>query len=240
LVVNRNTKWHARSNSLWPYGNRQRILFGRLDPSMTYYAALFEGRTRRPDGCAENNKYRRSPKHDRRPRPQKKVLGDRLRLGGWAEYAARTAAHGGSVTISKEQRDSTGQKIPPRGPCRKGRDQADRGIVRRGAAIHYDRIASIEMIEAVGEQFCEPKIFSQRAEPPPAGRARRHSGHHPQGQVCFRIIAAKSTSFSATSFPSGMAALAQILKVARRRVRGPVDPTNDFRASYPISLRLAK
>src|SRR6202041_3768026 len=78
--------------------------------------------------------------------------------GGFAEYAAKAlGAKVVGLTISKEQRDFAQARIQNAG-------LADRVEIRlqdyRDERDRYDRIASIEMIEAVGEQFW-PKYFSQ-------------------------------------------------------------------------------
>src|ERR1041385_3628990 len=78
--------------------------------------------------------------------------------GGFAEYAARTfGAKVVGLTISKEQRDFAQQRIQAAG-------LNDRVEIRlqdyRDERERYARIASIEMIEAVGEEFW-PNYFSQ-------------------------------------------------------------------------------
>ena len=77
--------------------------------------------------------------------------------GGFAEYAARRGAKVVGLTISKEQRDFAQQRIHLAGLAEKVDIRLQDYRDERG---HYDRIASIEMIEAVGEQFW-PKYFSQ-------------------------------------------------------------------------------
>ena len=78
--------------------------------------------------------------------------------GGFAEYAAKNyGVQVVGLTISKEQRDFAQKRIQDAGLG----DQVEiRFQDYRDERGQYDRIASIEMIEAVGEQFW-PQYFSQ-------------------------------------------------------------------------------
>jgi cyclopropane-fatty-acyl-phospholipid synthase len=153
---NRNTKWQARRNIYAHYDIGNAFYSAWLDPSMTYSSALFEDDT--PDlTAAQNNKYRRLAEAIDL-RPGHKLLEIGCGWGGFAEYAAKTCgANVVGLTISKEQRDFARQRIHRAGLAEKVEIRLQDYRDERG---HYDRIASIEMIEAVGEQFW-PKYFSQ-------------------------------------------------------------------------------
>jgi cyclopropane-fatty-acyl-phospholipid synthase len=153
---NRNTKRQARRNIYAHYDIGNAFYSAWLDPSMTYSSALYEDDT--PDlTAAQNNKYRRLAEAIDL-RPGQKVLEIGCGWGGFAEFAAKTFnAKVVGLTISKEQRDFAQKRIQLAGlndkveiKLQDYRDERDR----------YDRIASIEMIEAVGEEFW-PKYFSQ-------------------------------------------------------------------------------
>ena len=123
---------------------------------MTYSSALFEDDTADLT-AAQNNKYRRLAEAIDL-QPGQKLLEIGCGWGGFAEYAAKTyGARVVGLTISKEQRDFAQARIQKAG-------LADKVEIRlqdyRDERDQYDRIASIEMIEAVGEQFW-PKYFSQ-------------------------------------------------------------------------------
>jgi cyclopropane-fatty-acyl-phospholipid synthase len=153
---NRNTKWQARRNIYAHYDIGNAFYSAWLDPSMTYSSALFEDDT--PDlTAAQHNKYRRLAEAIDL-RPGQKVLEIGCGWGGFAEYAAR---HYGAdvvgLTISKEQRDFAQRRIHEAGLGDKVEIRFQDYRDERG---RYDRIASIEMIEAVGEQFW-PRYFSQ-------------------------------------------------------------------------------
>src|ERR1700687_5415508 len=153
---NRNTKRQARRNIYAHYDIGNAFYSAWLDPSMTYSSALFEDDT--PDlTAAQNNKYRRLAEAIDL-QPGQKLLEIGCGWGGFAEYAAKTfCAKAVGLTISKEQPDFAQRRTQEAG-------LADKGEVRvqdyRDERDRYDRIGSIEMIEAVGEQFL-PKYFLQ-------------------------------------------------------------------------------
>jgi cyclopropane-fatty-acyl-phospholipid synthase len=153
---NRNTKRQARRNIQAHYDIGNAFYSAWLDPSMTYSSALFEEHT--PDlATAQANKYHRLAEAIDL-QPGQKLLEIGCGWGGFAEYVAKTfGARVVGLTISQEQRDFAQKRIHQAGLSEKVeirlqdyRDERDR----------YDRIASIEMIEAVGEQFW-PKYFAQ-------------------------------------------------------------------------------
>lgn len=153
--MNRNTKGRARRNILAHYDIGNRFYSAWLDRSMTYSAAIFEGTD--DLAKAQETKYRRlaeaiglAPGHS--------VLEIGCGWGGFAEFAARhCGARVVGLTISAEQRDYAKKRIFEAGlneqvEIRYQDYRDEQGI--------YDRIASIEMIEAVGEQFW-PRYFEQ-------------------------------------------------------------------------------
>src|ERR1700761_3788162 len=152
----RNTRRQARRNIYAHYDIGNAFYSAWLDPSMTYSSALFEDDT--PDlTAAQHNKYRRLAEAiDLQPGQRLLEIG--CGWGGFAEYVAKTfGAKVVGLTISKEQRDFAERRIQEAG-------LNDKVEIRlqdyRDERERYDRIASIEMIEAVGEQFW-PKYFSQ-------------------------------------------------------------------------------
>ncbi|MBN9596833.1 MAG: class I SAM-dependent methyltransferase [Afipia sp.] len=153
---NRNTKKQARRNIYAHYDIGNSFYSAWLDPSMTYSSALFEDDT--PDlTAAQNNKYRRLAEAINL-QPGQTVLEIGCGWGGFAEYAAKH--HDAKVvglTISTEQRDFALKRMQAAGLNEKVEIRFQDYRDERG---QYDRIASIEMIEAVGEQFW-PQYFSQ-------------------------------------------------------------------------------
>ena len=153
---NRNTRRQARRNIYAHYDIGNAFYSAWLDSSMTYSSALFEDDTADLT-AAQNNKYRRLAEAIDL-RPGQKLLEIGCGWGGFAEFVAKTfGANVVGLTISREQRDFAQKRIHEAG-------LADKVEIRlqdyRDERDQYDRIASIEMIEAVGEQFW-PKYFSQ-------------------------------------------------------------------------------
>jgi cyclopropane-fatty-acyl-phospholipid synthase len=152
----RNTRAQAKRNIYAHYDIGNTFYKSWLDPSMTYSSALFEDGTTDLT-AAQQNKYRRLAEAINL-QPEQKVLEIGCGWGGFAEFAAKN--YGVKVvglTISKEQREFAQKRIFDAG-------LNERVEIRfqdyRDEQGQYDRIASIEMIEAVGEAFW-PKYFSQ-------------------------------------------------------------------------------
>lgn len=153
---NRNTKRQARRNIYAHYDIGNSFYSAWLDPSMTYSSALFEDGTHDLT-AAQHNKYRRLAEAINL-QPGQKVLEIGCGWGGFAEYAAKNYdARVVGLTISTEQRDFAQKRMQAAGLS----DKVDiRFQDYRDERGQYDRIASIEMIEAVGEQFW-PQYFTQ-------------------------------------------------------------------------------
>ncbi len=161
--LRRNTRAGSRANIAAHYdlGNAFYRLF--LDDTMTYSCAVFE----RPEMTlaeAQAAKYERiCRKLDLRP-------GDRvLEIGtGWGGFAVHAARRYGcrvtTTTISREQYAHARERVEAEG-------LADRVEVReedyRDLEGRYDKIASIEMIEAVGHEYLDRffRICADRLEP---------------------------------------------------------------------------
>ncbi|MBI3436244.1 MAG: class I SAM-dependent methyltransferase [Proteobacteria bacterium] len=154
--LNRNTRRRARRNIEAHYDLGNRFYAAWLDDTMTYSSALFD-RGANDLTAAQQHKY--------------KVMAERLGLapgqrvleigcgwGGFAEYAAR--AHGVQVvglTISREQHEYASTRIAAAGLA----DMVDIRLKDyRDERGSYERIVSIEMIEAVGEDYW-PTYFRQ-------------------------------------------------------------------------------
>jgi cyclopropane-fatty-acyl-phospholipid synthase len=154
-VADEGTLAGAKSNIERHYDLSNDLFAAFLDPSMTYSSALFTG----PDDT------------DLAAGQQRKIdavldyaaVGSGTKLleigTGWGELAIRAAQRGATVdtlTLSTEQRDLARQRIAAAGVS----DRV-RVLLRdyREASGSYDAIASVEMIEAVGERYW-PAYFS--------------------------------------------------------------------------------
>ena len=127
-----------------------------LDPTMTYSSALYRT-PGQPLDQAQTGKYRALAQSIGLQTGQS-VLEIGCGWGGFAEFAAReVGAKVTGITISQEQYDYAKARIFREGLTEK----ADiRLIDYRDVGGRFDRVASIEMFEAVGERYW-PTYFSQ-------------------------------------------------------------------------------
>ena len=154
--LNRNTKRQAKHNIHAHYDLGNRFYSAWLDRTMTYSSALFDKDTKDLSE-AQIRKYQ-SLAERMALKPGLTILEIGCGWGGFAEYAAK--AHGARVvglTISREQYDFARARMFESGLNEKVEIRLQDYRDERGI---YDRIASIEMIEAVGEQYW-PAYFRQ-------------------------------------------------------------------------------
>jgi cyclopropane-fatty-acyl-phospholipid synthase len=138
-----------------------------LDPSMTYSSARYE-HPGQALAAAQENKYR-TLAQGMELRPGHHVLEIGCGWGGFAEYAAReVGAKVTGITISKEQHDFARRRLFNLGL----NDGAEIKLIDyRDVEGRFDRVASIEMFEAVGERYW-PTYFDKVAQVlKPGGRA---------------------------------------------------------------------
>jgi cyclopropane-fatty-acyl-phospholipid synthase len=228
--LNRNTRRQARRNIYRHYDIGNSFYSAWLDPSMTYSSALFEEGT--PDlTAAQNNKYRRLAEAIDLKRGQK-LLEIGCGWGGFAEYVARTfGTKVVGLTISREQRDFAQARIQAAGlndhveiRLQDYRDERDR----------YDRIASIEMIEAVGEQFW-PNYFSQLRDRLLPGGLAGIQAITIQDRL-FQTYRRDVDFIQRYVFPGGMLPSPQILKSLGERFGVPVIRERIFGQDYAKTL----
>ncbi|WP_428688423.1 class I SAM-dependent methyltransferase [Roseibium sp.] len=157
--LNANTRRGSKRNISAHYDLGNAFYEEWLDRSMTYSSAIYEGEISDLEQ-AQAAKYR-SLVHQTGIGPDHKVLEIGCGWGGFAEHVAKTVgAHVRALTISKEQFNYARERIFKAGLSEKVdvvfQDYRD----ERGT---FDRIASIEMFEAVGEQYW-PTYFAQLAK----------------------------------------------------------------------------
>jgi cyclopropane-fatty-acyl-phospholipid synthase len=166
-LLRRNSKRGSKRNIAYHYDLGNDFYAAWLDPSMTYSAAVF-GSGNDSLERAQGTKYRQLAELMQLA-PGQRVLEIGCGWGGFAELAARDyGAKVTAITVSKEQFDYAGARIQKAG-------LAEKVEVRlqdyREVPGTFDRIASIEMFEAVGEQYW-PTYFSKLTERlKPDGRA---------------------------------------------------------------------
>lgn len=163
-----NTRSGSRRNIMAHYdlGNDFYALW--LDRSMTYSSALFDGNPQRDLAAAQHAKYERIARVLRLQR-QQPVIEIGCGWGGFAEYAAReVGARVTAITISREQHEFARRRIHEAGLA----ERVDIRLVDyRDVEGRFDRIASIEMFEAVGEQYWDAYFATLRRVLKPGGRA---------------------------------------------------------------------
>jgi cyclopropane-fatty-acyl-phospholipid synthase len=157
-TVQRNTPTGSRRNIEAHYDLSNDLFAAFLDDTLTYSSALFD----RARPLAEQ------PLEEAQLRKIHAILDDAgvgqgtrlLEIGtGWgtlAIEAARRGAHVTTLTLSREQADLARERVEAAGLG----DLVDIRLQDyREATGHYDAIVSVEMIEAVGEEFW-PTYFS--------------------------------------------------------------------------------
>jgi cyclopropane-fatty-acyl-phospholipid synthase len=226
---NRNTKRQARRNIYAHYDIGNAFYSAWLDPSMTYSSALYEDHT--PDlTSAQNNKYRRLAEAIDL-RPDQKLLEIGCGWGGFAEFAAKQGARVVGLTISKEQRDFAQARIQQAGLSEKVEIRLQDYRDERG---QYDRIASIEMIEAVGEQFW-PNYFSQLRDRLLPGGLAGIQAITIQDSL-FQTYRREVDFIQRYVFPGGMLPSPQVLKALGDKFGVPVIRERIFGEDYAKTL----
>jgi len=145
-----NSRTGSRKNIADHYDLGNAFFEKWLDPSLTYSSALFENSAPQSLAAAQKNKYRRIVE-TLGIKQNHQVLEIGCGWGGFAEYAAReTGAQITAVTISKEQKDYALRRIKMAGL--EGQVEI---LLRdyRDITGKFDKIVSIEMLEAVGEAY---------------------------------------------------------------------------------------
>ncbi len=166
-LLNRNSRGGSKRNIYAHYDLGNAFYSRWLDPSMTYSSAKFErpgqslDEAQRAKYAALAGQIELNPNHH--------VLEIGCGWGGFAEFAAKeVGAKVTALTISPAQHAFASERLFRQG-------LAERAQVRlldyRDAEGQYDRVASIEMFEAVGEAYW-PRYFGKiRDVLSPGGRA---------------------------------------------------------------------
>ncbi len=166
-LLNRNSRGGSKKNihAHYDIGNAFYGLW--LDPSMTYSSALFEGAETDLE-AAQLAKYRRIL-GQLDLAPGARVLEIGCGWGGFAETAAREhGAHVTGLTLSGEQLAFAHQRVERAGLA----ESVDLRLCDyRDSDGQYDAIASIEMFEAVGEQYWPGYFACLARNLKPGGRA---------------------------------------------------------------------
>lgn len=170
--LNKNTKQGSRRNIQRHYDLSNRFYSLWLDDSMTYSCAIFDGDMTLK--VAQENKYKRiCDKLDLKKTDHLLEIG--TGWGGFAEFAQK---HYGcritTITISKKQYQYAKERL---------RDVDLRLTDYRDITGSYDKIVSIEMMEALGHKYVP--LFIKRCE----------SLLKPEGRMVYQIITIPDSQF---------------------------------------------
>jgi cyclopropane-fatty-acyl-phospholipid synthase len=153
-ILRANTRANSARNIREHYDLSNDFFALFLDPSMMYSSALWTD----PDASLAEAQHEKNDALCRslRLQPSDRVLEIGTGWGGWATHAARNyGCHVTTVTISQQQYDFARRRVIHAG-------LGDRIDVRlqdyRDLTGSFDKIVSIEMLEAVGHAY-QPKYF---------------------------------------------------------------------------------
>jgi cyclopropane-fatty-acyl-phospholipid synthase len=204
--LNENTRTGSQRNISAHYDLGNAFYKAWLDPSMTYSSALYSTGANDLES-AQAAKYR-ALAQDTGIGPDDHVLEIGCGWGGFAEFAAREiGCKVTGLTISREQHDYAKERIAKAGLSEKVEIKFQDYRDENGT---YDRIASIEMFEAVGEKYW-PVFFGKVKDCLRAG-----------GTAGMQIITIKENAFEKYRarpdfiqryvFPGGMLPTPELLK----------------------------
>ncbi|MEU0936716.1 cyclopropane-fatty-acyl-phospholipid synthase family protein [Embleya sp. NPDC005971] len=235
----RNTVAGAKRNIHRHYDLSNELFATFLDESMAYSSAVFEqgadGGPRAGEDALTEAQHR---KIDRLldladVGPGKRVL----EIGtGWGELALRAAergAHVHTITLSAEQRDLAIERITAAG-------LADRVEVElcdyRQVQGSYDAIVSVEMIEAVGEEYWPIYFAVLDRRLAPGGRVALQSITMPHD----RMVASRATYtwIHKYIFPGGLIPSDDAVRKATAATRLRVADSRSYGLHYAETLRL--
>jgi cyclopropane-fatty-acyl-phospholipid synthase len=166
-LLRRNTRRGSRRNIADHYDLGNHFYGAWLDETMTYSSAVYDEGANSLES-AQQEKYRRLAAL-LQVRPGHHVLEIGCGWGGFAAYlGGEVGCRVTAITISREQHDYARRRVAAAG-------LADRVEVclrdYRDTSGQFDRVASIEMVEAVGEQFWPLFFATLRDRLRPGGRA---------------------------------------------------------------------
>ena len=165
--LNRNSRAGARRNIHAHYDLGNAFYAAWLDPTMTYSSARFDKPTDTLK-AAQRRKYQTLARA-MDLKAGHTVLEIGCGWGGFAEYAAREiGAHVTGVTLSKAQHAYAVERLAKAG-------LSNRTVIElvdyRDVVGQFDRVASIEMFEAVGQEYWPAYFGKIREVLKPGGRA---------------------------------------------------------------------
>lgn len=237
----RGSESRAQANVSAHYDLSNDLFATFLDPSMTYSSALFDGDVGPGDrGAGDLDALARG-----QARKLERIL-DSARVGpgsrvleigtGWGELAVRAGRRGAEVdtiTLSVEQAALARDRI-----AREGLADRVRVHVRdyRDTEGRYDAVVSVEMIEAVGDDYWPVYFRTLAARTAPGGRAVLQSILMPHQQML-----ATRNSFTWIQkyiFPGGLIPSRRVIDVEAQRAGMAVVDSHTFGQDYARTLAI--
>jgi cyclopropane-fatty-acyl-phospholipid synthase len=231
----RNTPDAARSNISHHYDLSNELFTLFLDDTLTYSSAVFRGFPASRDllAAAQHRKIDRLL--------DLAAVGEGTRLleigTGWGELAIRAAARGArvtSLTLSAAQRDLAVRRVDEAGHTDRVRVELRDYREARGT---YDAVVSVEMIEAVGEEFWPVYFRTLDERLAPGGRIALQAITMPHD----RLLASRHTFtwIQKYVFPGGLLPSVEAVERTVRDHTGLTVARRDaFGAHYAETLRL--
>ena len=230
-LLRANTRRRAKANIVAHYdlGNAFYALW--LDPTMTYSAAWFGGDRAQSLASAQRAKYARVLA-EIRGGAGTRVLEIGCGWGGFAEHAARAGAHVTGISLSDAQTAYARARLAAAG----FRDRADLHLRDyRDERGRYDAVASIKMIEAVGERWWPAYFRAVRDALVPGGRACIQAITIAEAR--FERYRTQSDFIQQYIFPGGMLATPSRLVAAAAAAGLEHAGTATFGADYAETLK---
>lgn len=229
--LRRNTRTGSRRNIHAHYDLGNAFYARWLDRSLTYSGAVFDGRFHQSLETAQHAKYQRII-DTLGLRAGMRVLEIGCGWGGFAIHAARLGIHVHGVTISLAQLEFAQMRVTE--ARLSGRVKLELRDYRTLTG-QYDGIVSIEMFEAVGEQFWPAyfRILRERLGPRAQALVQTITIDHAR----FAAYRASSDFIREFIFPGGMLPSPQRFIAAAQRAKLAAQVSLAFGRDYAETLR---
>jgi Cyclopropane fatty acid synthase and related methyltransferases len=229
-----NTKRRARKNieAHYDLGNAFYRLW--LDETMTYSSALFAGESSRSLAEAQQAKYDRILRQIAAPAGGE-ILEIGCGWGGFAEWAARAGYRLTCITLSPSQRDYAQARMQAAGLAERVQiELCDYRDVAQRFRRRFDGLASIEMFEAVGQQYWQTYFEAVARALKPGARAAIQVITIDERR--FERYAATSDFIQQFIFPGGMLPSPERFLAHAERAGLSLEDRFEFGADYAETL----
>ncbi|WP_118857616.1 SAM-dependent methyltransferase [Sphingomonas mesophila] len=225
-----NAPGRARRNIAAHYDLGNDFYRAWLDPSMTYSSAMFDG-DKDLEAAQRRKVDRLLDRLDIHPGARLLEIG--CGWGGLAIAAARRGAEVTGLTLSSEQKDWADRAVADAGMAERVNFRLEDYRAVRG---EFGAIASVEMVEAVGERWWPAYLDAVAANLKPGGRAAlQFILIRPE---LFDRYAASADFIQAYIFPGGMLIHEPRFRaLAEARGLGWTDRSSGFGLDYAKTLR---